>query len=39
MPQHWDGAPADHAWIVGVMAQQTFGVGRSVTDVQQRLEA
>ncbi len=39
MPQHWDGAPADHAWIVGVMAQQTFGVGRSVTDVQHRLEA
>ncbi len=30
MPQHWDGAPADHEWIVGVMAQQTFGVGRSM---------
>jgi len=27
MPQHWDGARADHAWIVGAMAQQTFGVG------------
>ncbi len=30
MPQHWDGAPADHAWIVGMMCQQTFGVGRSI---------
>ncbi len=27
MPQNWDGARADHAWIVGAMAQQTFGVG------------
>ena len=36
MPQNWDGARADHAWIVGVMAQQTFGVGRSMTDVQHR---
>ena len=39
MPQHWDGAPADHEWIVGVMAQQTFGVGRSMTDVQHRHDA
>ncbi len=36
MPQNWDGARADHAWIVGVMAQQTFGVGRSMTGVQHR---
>jgi len=36
MPQHWDGARADHAWIVGVMAQQTFGVGRPMTGVQHR---
>ncbi len=39
MPQNWDGARADHAWIVGVMAQQTFGVGRSMTDVQHRHDA
>ncbi len=31
MPQNWDRARADHAWIVGVMCQQTFGVGRSIT--------
>jgi len=33
MPQHWDGARADHAWIVGVMCQQTFGAGRSIAGV------
>ena len=39
MPQNWDGARADHDWIVGVMCQQTFGVGRSMTDVQHRHDA
>ncbi len=39
MPQNWDGARADHAWIVGVMCQQTFGVRRSMTDVQHRRDA
>ena len=34
MPQNWDGARADHGWIVGAMCRQTFGVGRSMTDVQ-----
>ena len=33
MPQNWDGARADHDWIVGVMGQQTFGMGRSLTAV------
>ena len=36
MPQNWDGARADHAWIVGAMCQQTFGAGRSMTGVQHR---
>ena len=36
MPQHWDGARADHAWIAGAMAQQTFRVG--MTDLQHRLD-
>jgi len=39
MPQNWDGARADHAWIVGVMCQQTFGAGRSITGVQHRCDA
>ena len=39
MPQNWDGARTDHDWIVGAMCQQTFGVGRSMTDVQHRHDA
>jgi hypothetical protein len=39
MPQHWDGARADHAWIVGALCQETFGVGRSMTGVQHRHHA
>jgi hypothetical protein len=33
MPQNWDGERADHAWIVGAICQQTFGVGRSSAGV------
>ncbi len=39
MPQNWDGARADHAWTVGAMCQQTFGVGRSSTGVEYRRDA
>ena len=30
MPQSWDGARADHEWIVGALCQQTFGERRSI---------
>ena len=39
MPQNWDGERADHAWIIGMMCQQTFGAGRSITGVQHRRDA
>ena len=39
MPQNWDGSPADHEWIVGMMCQQTFGVGRSSAGVQHLRDA
>ena len=30
MPQSWDGARADHEWIVGALCQQTVGERRSI---------